>query len=147
MTETKYGKYFIKEPLIKGQFAPKLACFSGKYGLDINFGIFWNYISAPYEMPGEPHSHPFDEIWCFLGGNQTDIRDFGAEVEVYLGEEGEKHVVTATTILEIPRGLVHMPLIFKRVDRPILFVNIPLTPEYTKTPQYYIPFERTKPVE
>jgi hypothetical protein len=139
---TKYGKYFIREPFVKGQFAPKIAFFSSRYGLDINFGLFWNYISAPYEMPGEPHSHPFEEIWCFIGGDQTNIKDFGAEVELYLGEEGEKHIITSTTILEIPRGLVHMPLIFKKVDRPLLFVNIPLTPEYTKTPEYYTPFKR-----
>jgi len=147
MPDTKYGKYFVKEPFIKGQFAPKLAMFSRKFGLESNFGILWNYISAPYEMPGEPHSHPFDEIWCFLGGDQTNIKDFGAEVEVFLGEEGEKHIITVTTILEIPKGLVHMPLIFKRVDRPILFVNIPLTPEYTKTPKYYTPYKRIHPLD
>ncbi len=137
-----YDKYFVREPFVKGHFAPKIAFFSSRYGLDINFGLFWNYISAPYEMPGEPHSHPFEEIWCFIGGDQSNIKDFGAEVELYLGEEGEKHIVTSTTILEIPRGLVHMPLIFKKVDRPILFVNIPLTPEYTKTPKYYTAFKR-----
>jgi len=133
MAETKYGKYFIKEPIVKGPFAPKLAFYCGKNGMDINFGILWNYISAPFTMPDKPHSHTFDEVWCFLGADQTDIRDFGAEVELYLGEEGEKHIITATTIVEIPRGLVHCPLIFKRVDRPILFVNLPLTPTYTKT--------------
>jgi len=130
MAETKYGKYITREPIVKGPFAPKLRYFSGDRGGDINFGILWNYITAPDRVPDEPHSHPFDEVWCFLGGDQSNIRDFGAEVELYLGEEGEKHIITYTCVVEIPRGLVHCPLIFKRVDRPILFVNFPLAPSY-----------------
>ncbi len=134
MTETKYGKYFTEEPIRKGPFAPKLCYFSGDRGGDINFGILWNYISAPFRMPDEPHAHPFDEVWCFLGADQSNINDFGAEVELYMGEEQEKHIITCTTVVEIPRGTVHCPLIFKKVDRPILFVNLPLTPSYSKSP-------------
>ena len=136
MADTKYGKYFTKDSLVKGPFGhPKLRYFSGLRGGDINFGVYWNYITAPFRMPEGPHTHPFDEVWLFLGGDQSNIKDFQAEVEVYLGEEGEKHIITAMTVLEIPRGLVHCPLIFKKIDKPILFVNFPLTPKYTRTDQ------------
>jgi mannose-6-phosphate isomerase-like protein (cupin superfamily) len=131
MQSGKYGKYFTKEPFVRGPFGhPKLQYYSGDRGGDINFGVLWNYITGPYRVPYGPHTHPFDEVWLFLGGDQSNAKDFDAEVEVYIGEEGEKHTITSATILEIPRGLVHCPLIFKRVDKPILFVNLPLTPKY-----------------
>ncbi len=134
MTGAKYGKYFTKTRFIKGpQGHPKPVYFSGDRGGDVNFGMLWNYVTAPFRMPNGPHTHPFDEVWCFLGGDQSNATDFNAEIEVYLGKEGEKYVITEPTILEIPRGLVHCPLVFKRIDKPILFINFPLTPEYEKT--------------
>jgi hypothetical protein len=134
MEPGKYGKFFTKERLIKGPFGhPKPIYFSGDRGGDINFGVLWNYITGPFRMPEGPHTHPFDEAWMFLGGDQSNVKDFHAEVEVYMGEEQEKHVITEMTILEIPRGTVHCPLIFKKVDKPIVFVNFPLTPKYEKT--------------
>jgi hypothetical protein len=133
MEPGKYGKYFTRDAVIKGPFGhPKLRYYSGDRGGDTNFGVLWNYITAPFRMPDGPHTHPFDEVWLFLGGDQSNIKDFQAEVEVYLGEEQEKHIITEMTVLEIPRGLVHCPLIFTKVDKPIIFVNLLLTPKYVK---------------
>ena len=129
----KYGHLFTIEPLMKGPFGhPKPRYYSGMRGGDINFGVLWNYITGPFRMPEGPHTHPFDEVWMFLGGDPTNITDFHAEVEVYMGEEQEKHIIKQMTVLEIPRGTVHCPLIFTKVEKPITFVNFPLTPKYEK---------------
>lgn len=34
----------------------------------------------------DAHSHPFDEIVLFIGSNPKDMRDFGAEIEMWIGE-------------------------------------------------------------
>ena len=47
-----------------------------------------------------------------MGREQSNIKDLGANIKVYLREEGEKHVISYTTIFEIPGVLVHVPLIF-----------------------------------
>jgi hypothetical protein len=131
MVKGKYGKYITKVSFDKGPFGhPRLSHFSGDHGGDINFGISWNYITSPTRVPDKPHTHTFDEVWVFQGSDQNNAKDFDAEIEVYLGEEGEKYVIKAPTVLEIPRGLVHCPLIFKKVGKPLLFVNLPLTPKY-----------------
>ena len=130
MAEKKYGKYFIREPIEEGKFAPNMR-FSSSF-VDTNFSIRWHYVTGPWLMEGEPHAHDFDQFSCFLGGNPVNIRDFGAEIELFLGEEGEKHIISATTIVYIPKGLIHGPLNFKRVDKPVMFINIPLTSKYTK---------------
>ena len=124
----KYDGYFINEPIETGKFAPNMRWNSEFPGTE--FTIRWHYVTGPWLIESEPHSHDFDQFSCFIGGNLADIRDFGAEVELYLGEEGERHVITHTTIVHIPKGMIHCPLNFKKVDWPIVFMNVPLTAHY-----------------
>ena len=63
------------------------------------------------------HVHDFDEVVGFHGTNPEDPFDLCGEVEFYLGEE--KHIITKSCVVFIPKGLTHCPLVFKRVDRPI----------------------------
>ena len=130
MSDSKYGQYFIREPIEIGKFAPNMR-FSSAFP-DTNFTIRWHYVTGPWLMEGEPHAHDFDQFSCFIGGNPMDIRDFGAEIELFLGEEQERHVINTTTVVYVPRGLVHGPLNFKQVDRPVMFINVPLTNTYAK---------------
>lgn len=132
MTETKYGKYFIKEPVIEGTFAPRIRFFSGDNFGQINFSLVRNCISGPLLMEEKPHAHSYDQFLCFFGGNPMNVKEFSAEVELSLGQEGEKHIINAATIVHIPKGLVHCPLNFKRVDKPIIFMNVALTPRYDR---------------
>jgi hypothetical protein len=85
-------------------------------------------------MDEEPHSHDFDEFLCFLGSNPEDPEDFGAEIEVSLGEEGEKQIINTATVVCIPKGMIHYPVNFKKIDKPVLFCNIYMSPEYEKNP-------------
>jgi hypothetical protein len=59
-----------------------------------------------------------------------DFKDFGAEVELEMGEEAEKHIINTTTWVYIPAGLLHCPLIFKKVDKPIMFGHVMFAPTY-----------------
>jgi hypothetical protein len=130
MTASKYDQYFVKEPLDVGRFAPNLRYTSDFAGTD--FTLRWHYITGPYVMETEPHAHDFDQFTFFIGGDPMNIKEFGAEVEMYMGEEQEKHVIDATTVMYVPRGLVHGPLNFKTVNKPIMFMNVPLTARYRK---------------
>ena len=130
MAASKYEKYFIREPIEIGKFAPNLR-FSSDFP-DTSFTIRWHLVAGPWLMEEKPHSHDFDQFSCFLGGNPKDIRDFGAEIELFLGEEQEKHIINTTTVVYVPRGLVHGPLNFKKVARPVMFINVPLASKYIK---------------
>ena len=132
MAGTKYDKLFINEPIEIGKFAPNMR-YNSEFP-DTEFTIRWHYVAGPWLMEEEPHAHDFDQFTCFFGGNPADIRDFGAEVELSLGEEGEKHIITRTTIVHIPKGMIHCPLNFKKIDKPIMFLNVPLTANYGKKP-------------
>lgn len=133
MTEDKYGEY-IKKP--KGTFKIGDADFipfkGSKYwqGLAFNIGFVW--ISNPILIEPKQMKHDFDQFMCFYGGNPKDALDFGAIAELSLGEEGEKHIIDVPSIVYVPKGFVHCPLNFKRVDKPIVFLDISLTAEYTR---------------
>jgi hypothetical protein len=66
----------------------------------------------------------------FLGGDPTDIRDLGAEVEITLGEEQEKHLLTTAGVVSIPAGLTHCPIDIRNITKPIVFLEVSLTRVY-----------------
>ena len=136
MAETKYGKHIIREPIVKTDFSPDVHlcgeenCAGGNYP---NFPVEISIIcvAEPRSMSVQ-HAHDYDQILLFLGGNPTNFFEFGAEIEIPLGQEAEKHIIDTSTIVFIPKGLLHCPLEFKRVDKPILFMHLSLSPEYTR---------------
>ncbi|MDA3147307.1 hypothetical protein JSO19_07925 [Leucobacter sp. UCMA 4100] len=71
------------------------------------------------------HEHEYDEVLVFTGSNPEDPKDLGAEV--YLGIEGERHLITTSGSVYIPAGTKHCPLGFNRVDRPFRFLAIALS--------------------
>ena len=51
------------------------------------------------------------------------------------GEEAERFTLTHTTAIYVPAGLSHGPLVYERVDRPILNIVVGLkTGEYLPRP-------------
>ena len=134
MAETKYGKYIVKEPIVKSMFeqvvAPQVHISGEKDCAGANFSMGWSFITQPFLMVDDAHTHDFDQILFFLGGNPRDVNDFKAEVELFLGEEGEKHIINTTSSVYIPKGLIHCPLNVRIVDKPFVFIDIVLSPQH-----------------
>ena len=135
MPETKYGKYIIREPLEKGSMAPGLhicaeeGCDGAKFA---NFPVEVQLlcITQPLTFPHQAHVHDADEIFFIFGSNPQNYYDFDAEIEIYLGEEGEKHIVNTTSVVYIPKGLVHAPIAITKVNKPIQWMHVLFTPKY-----------------
>jgi hypothetical protein len=83
--------------------------------------------TIPAELPGL-HSHPFREIVLLIGSNPKDLRDLGGDVlwGMGSGDEAKTYTLTSTTAIYVPGGVPHGPLVYKRVDRPILNIAIGL---------------------
>lgn len=75
-----------------------------------------------------PHVHDFDEILIWEGSDPSNPRDLGAEIIMTI--EGVDRRITETGSVFIPAGTVHCPLDFVRVDRPFIFHQLALAPEY-----------------
>ena len=132
MAETKYGKYLAKEPLGKGGLFPIWVANGATHFEGAEFSMRLHYVTQEHVLIKEPHKHDFEQFLFFLGANLADATDFGAEIELSLGEEGEKHIITAATFVHLPIGLVHGPLNFKKVYRPVVLLDTLLSAQYTR---------------
>jgi len=127
--ETKYGKYIITgmKPdvnLPSWRLERKPTDASTRFlwlDDDVIKGAF--YVECVWYWKGseqsivEAHTHPFDEVITFFGTNPEDPQDLCGEVELWLDDE--KHILTKSSLIFVPKGLKHCPLIIRRVDRPI----------------------------
>ena len=138
MYQGKYAKYFttdIKEDSIMPHDIIPGPTFGFRGARQIpgacaNFG--WNVIYKPYFIDRVTHVHAGDEYLCFLAGHVPDcFSDFDAEIDMHFGKEMELYTITKPTIIHIPKGTWHCPLEFRKVNKPLLFVMLLLTPEFS----------------
>ena len=66
------------------------------------------------------------------GLDQNNPEYLGAEIEIAMGEQ-EIHVFDTSTVVVAPKGLVHCPLVTRRVDKPYGFSAICLNTEHNTT--------------
>jgi len=139
---TKYGKYIITEAkpnMVYPSYEPKYRPGDFKNILTLDddvikgaFTVHTNWFLPGKDLSGagdgsgtgqvKPHVHDFDEVLAVFGSNSEESHDLGAELEFWLGDE--KHVITKSCIIFIPRGLQHGPIGFTRIDRPVFQFGI-----------------------
>jgi hypothetical protein len=71
-----------------------------------------------------PHRHPHEEIFIFMGTDPNNPYELGGEHEFWIGEgdKAEKYSITKTTVLVVPKGVVHNPNSCLWADRPYLML-------------------------
>jgi len=130
MAETKYGKHILRNAFKTHHQLEGLSANGDEMDADciLTHHVFYK----PELMLKEPHFHSdFHQILSFLGTNPMNVRDFGgAEIEICLGKEQEKHIINSPAIVSIPKGLPHGPLNFKIIPKPVIFLEIMLIRKY-----------------
>jgi hypothetical protein len=133
MSESKYAKYVFKEP--KGQIERDgEIIFDGIFMKPEMLGtkcqLLYSIVNKAHVNEATAHIHDFPIIMSFIGANAENIYDFDAEIEFSIG--GEKQVIRETSVISVPAGLAHCPLIFKRVGKPLVFLEVMLTDKYAR---------------
>ena len=127
MAESKYGKYILRGARGAESGPERAAVLEGlEDWAGIQHRLNWRYVSQPTTMVEEPHSHNYDEFLIFIGANPADATVLGAEIELSIGDEREKHVIDTASVICVPKGLVHCLLNISRANKPFLFCNIQL---------------------
>jgi DNA-binding CsgD family transcriptional regulator len=93
----------------------------------------------PFDKPQtivQAHTHDYDEIFGMFGTNFIDPYDLCGEVEFWLDDE--KHILTNSCIIFIPKGLQHGPLTYLKVDRPIFNFTSGPSKMYTVQDAYHL---------
>lgn len=131
MAKRKYDYLFTTEIIRETTYPPFKNMILHTLKKEVNFQIRFTHVSVPFEGAEVAHTHDFDEVFLFVPCSD-DLTAYDAETWLYLGEEGEKYIINKTTAVHIPAGLLHCPIIHKRVGTPFFFVNCPLSNEYSR---------------
>jgi ferredoxin len=91
----------------------------------------------PHEdsMPGvghPPHVHKDAELIWVIGGDPEHPDELGAEIEVYLGPEMERHIIDRTCVLYIPPYFMHCPWRILKTTKPWIFIEVNQGPRHTE---------------
>ena len=140
MAEKKYEKYVVSELNVPqwridyGERFPGGGTMLGWLSNDVVEGAF--HVETLLFLPGEntiknqAHTHDCDEVVGFFGFDTSGERKLNGEVEFWL--EDESYVFTKSTMLFVPRGMQHCPMIIRRVDIPIFHFTIMPNGEYAR---------------
>lgn len=149
MSETKYGKYIITKYLSNDEkIARGRTPDSRQEGVPFPNGLLWLdqkivkdafYMEVVLLEPGskssgvwvKPHTHDTDEIIGFVGTNVKDPHSLNAEIELSLDDE--KHLITESCLVFVPKGLTHCPLVINRVGTPVVHFSVLTGREYLWT--------------
>jgi hypothetical protein len=139
MSDNKYGKYIITELKPKREIAPWTKMINPEELTTVLYlddevvkGAFYTEVAwfwprtqadlAKDDVDVTPHKHDHDEVLAVFGTDLKDIHDLGGEMEVFL--DGERHLVNKSCLVFIPKGLMHGPIRFLRIDRPVFHFAI-----------------------
>jgi len=99
-------------------------------GLNISFTMgLYNETGQWYPKKGAK-AHPYDECLVFFGNNTDDLSYLGAELTIEIGKEHEKHTFDVPTVVALPKGTPHYPILCSRVDKPYHVMKVGLNAEY-----------------
>ena len=99
-------------------------------GFDVNFT--WGLYSrcGKWHRGGEAHTHPEEEVLVFVGLDPDAIDYLGAELEIGMGPDYERHIFNTPTVAICPQGFPHLPLITRWVDKPYGFFVLCLSGDH-----------------
>ena len=131
----KYGKKYwmniVRGPLFidyePGWTGTSIWAHHNEYKNSTTLG--YHCIISTYDVPFT-HAHGFHESLCFLSGDPENPGELGADVSVCLGDELEKHTFNVPTIISIPPGLKHCPLLVENVTKPVVFLEVSATKDF-----------------
>jgi len=153
MAERKYAKYIITENIRtsqppaemmkrieeqrkSGNYTEGTALFNlndkiikGAYYVDCHW--LWKTHGTQGIQTEIAHTHDFDEVLGFIGSSRENPRKLNGEIEFWL--EDEQYVIDYSCLIFVPRGLKHLPLVFRRIDSPVFFFTAGNGTAYTRS--------------
>ena len=80
------------------------------------------------DMNYYPHAHmDYDESLIFLSLDQGNLTDLHGSADFSFGQtdvDQETYTVTKATAMVQPKGTFHLPLVFTKVEKPMIFITL-----------------------
>jgi hypothetical protein len=127
--EAEYQKYIVRKPVyekaglqsekeITNRQFPPMTFISNTLIPGVNYYVEMGWITG-LPVPNisvYEHTHQFDQVLLFWGGDVNTPQDLGGEIECYIG--GQQIVFNTTTAMFIPAGTPHGPFIWRKFRFP-----------------------------
>jgi hypothetical protein len=134
--ELKYRKYFTTEltPEEKNVGFGASSMFTVFADNDIIegchfFSVMLMGASATKIAGHGPHTHKDPEVLVSIGTDPDHPNELGAEYEICMGPEMEKHIVNKPSLVYIPANFIHCPFTVTKVTRPFIFIEAQYAPK------------------
>ena len=98
-------------------------------GIFFSWGVYSKVGIWHKEPYSDPHTHPYDELLFAVGLDPNSLYYFGGSIEVGIGDELERHIITVPSVAIMPKGIIHCPMVTWLVDAPFGFIALCLNPE------------------
>jgi hypothetical protein len=123
--ESKYAKFIITKPLAEEhgyeqKDGPDVRASMAYLDASILPGAFYceaHWFKGPTKFSPKKHTHDFDEVLGFFGGDPLDPINLNGEVDLWI--EDERHLLHESCLVFIPAGTWHCPMNVRRADKPI----------------------------
>ncbi|MBN1627496.1 MAG: hypothetical protein JW944_13315 [Deltaproteobacteria bacterium] len=90
--------------------------------------IRYNPKEAPYTII-DSQTHEYGTLFLFHSTDLKDCTDLGAEIELCMGPEKEKHTLNKSALVYVPANTVHGPIRVTNASKPFNFLEIVAGPE------------------
>lgn len=115
-----------KEETKWGSWCPSpQAYFRGEtYMEDATYHVGYQIFTAPNDMEDSHIHQGAEEYIFFMGADPMNIFDFDCEIEMWFGDDPahmEKKLITKPTVVRIPANVWHCPILFRKMNKPVLF--------------------------
>lgn len=105
---------------------------------DMEFGkgftTYYEHITKPFTHAPKAHVHDFPQYIIYLG-DRENMLEIDADIEVNLsidGENMEAHKITEATAICLPPGIWHGPIVYHKVNKPFMFIDLYFSEHYAK---------------
>jgi hypothetical protein len=128
----KYTHYFKTMPVKKGPGGANAKQTMTMTGAELE-GLPINFTMGLYNQAGEWYPgrgscfHSYDSCLIFFGHKTEDLSYLGAEISIELGQEREKYTFDVPTVISLPKGMPHFPIVCNRVDKPYSVMQVGLS--------------------
>lgn len=99
-------------------------------GTNTNFTFGYYSKVGAWNKDPDARMHPYDTCLVFAGLEPKDPNYLGAQIEICLGNEFEKHIIDVPSIVCVPRNLPYGPITTLKVDKPLAHYSIGLDGDY-----------------
>ena len=94
------------------------------YMEEATYHVGYQIFTAANDME-DSHIHSGSEEYIFfMGADPMNMFDFDCEIEMFFGDDPdhmESKIITKPTVVRIPANVWHCPILFRKMNKPILF--------------------------